>query len=116
VFDNLINLLDGAGVKVVSLVFGAIGAALGIAYSPQMTRREMFAALLAGLVCASIMPQVLLHYLALPGWASNAAAFIFGVGGMFLVPGLIALWRGFAANPWGLLDWIRGGGSKGGQP
>lgn len=107
-FDHLANLLDAAGVKVVSLVFGAIGAALGIAYSPTMNRREMFAALLAGLVCASIGPQLVLHYFTLPQWASNGASFIFGIGGMFIVPGFLSFWRGFATDPWAWFDRLRG--------
>ena len=36
------------GVKVVALVFGFIGAALGISYTPAITKRTAFAALEAG--------------------------------------------------------------------
>ena len=96
------------GVKVSALIFGAIGAALGIAYTPQMTRREMFAALLAGLVCAAILPELVQQYVTLAPVIANGVAFIFGIGGMFLVPGILAMWRGFRDDPWSFIDRLRG--------
>lgn len=108
--DQILAYLDAAGVKIFTLVFGVIGAALGIAYTtPPMSRREMAAALLAGLACAAIGPQILLHYMALPSWGTNAAAFVLGIGGMFIVPGILKAWRAFAADPLSLLNRNKGG-------
>ena len=36
---------------------------------------------------------------ALPGKLIHALAFVFGIGGIFIVPGIIVLWRGFATDP-----------------
>jgi hypothetical protein len=97
-----------AGFELIAGVLGFIGAALGISYSPPMTKREMFAALLAGLVCGVLGPQLIAHVYAMPPIVNNALAFIFGLGGMFIVPGLLAMWRGFAVDPWSFIDRIRG--------
>lgn len=105
-----------SGVKVVALVFGCIGALLGISYSPPMTKQTAFAAIIAGIVCGGLGPQLLAWAFGwkLPTVADNALAFICGVGGMFIIPGIITAWRGFAADPWGFVDRLRGI-SKGGD-
>ena len=103
------------GFELITAVLGFVGAALGISYSPPMSKKEMFAALLAGVVCAVLGPALVMQIYALPVIVNNAFAFIFGIGGMFIVPGLLALWRGFATNPWSFIDRIRGrsdGGEK----
>jgi hypothetical protein len=97
------------GFELIAGVLGFIGALLGVSYSPPMSKKEMFAALGAGLVCGALCPLLIVQlYPALPPVASHALAFVFGVGGMFIVPGLLALWRGFAVDPWGFIDRIRG--------
>lgn len=92
----------------IASVLGFIGAALGISYSPPMTKKEMFAALLAGLVCGVLGPQLVSQLYQVPPIVNNALAFIFGLGGMFIIPGLLAMWRGFAVDPWSFIDRIRG--------
>lgn len=94
-----------AGVKVVTMVFAIIGGLLGISYSPQITARAAFAACLSALVCGSLLPSAVGKYF---GWemsqlTSNGFAVIFGIGGMFIVPGILALWKAFAADPVGFL-------------
>ena len=96
------------GFSVVSMVLGLIGAALGVSYSPPLTRREVFAALLAGVACAALVPQALQAMWQLPPVVNNVAAFFVGIGGMFIVPGIIAIWRSFAADPWSVIDRVRG--------
>lgn len=97
-----------AGFELIASVLGFIGAALGISYSPPMTKKEMFAALLAGLVCGVLGPQLVSQLYQVPPIVNNALAFIFGLGGMFIIPGLLAMWRGFAVDPWSFIDRIRG--------
>lgn len=105
----MIDWLGEAGIKLAWLVFGAVGALLGISYTPAMTSRQMIAALLAGISCASLAPQgVLAVWPSLPPFAQGAIAFAFGIGGMYIVPGLLALWRAFAENPWSAIDRMRG--------
>lgn len=99
-----------SGVKVVALVFGFIGAALGVVYTPEMTRRSAFAAMIAGIVCGGLGPEGVQALFAapLPMVVKNVIAMAFGIGGMFIVPGFIAIWQGFAKDPWGFVDRIRG--------
>lgn len=109
-----------SGVKVVALVFGFIGAALGISYTPEMTKRTAFAAMIAGIVCGGLGPEVAsAMWGTMPAVMKNVIALVCGIGGMFIVPGFIAIWKGFAADPWGFIDRIRGqrksGGNDGGQ-
>lgn len=100
------------GFELIAAVLGFIGAALGISYSPPMTKKEMFAALLAGVSCAVLGPALASQVYALPPIVNNALAFIFGIGGMFIVPGLLGLWRGFSVDPWAFIDRLRGKGDK----
>lgn len=99
-----------SGIKVVSLVFAFIGAALGISYTPEMTKRTAFAALIAGVVCGALGPELIAWGFSwkLPILINNIFALICGVGGMFIIPGLLTLWRGFAADPWAFFDRFRG--------
>jgi len=106
-----------SGVKIVSLVFAFIGAALGISYTPDMTKRTAFAALIAGIVCGALGPELIAWGFnwKLPILINNIFALICGIGGMFIIPGLIVAWRGFAADPWAFVDRLRGvqkGGDK----
>lgn len=99
---------EKAGFDLLTIVFGGIGALLGITYSPPMTKKEMVAALIAGFACAALGPELVAQFITLPAKVNNALGFLFGLGGMFIVPGLLALWRGFAVDPWGFIDRIRG--------
>ena len=103
------------GFELITAVLGFVGAALGISYSPPMTKKEMFAALLAGVVCAVLGPSLVMQVYAVPSIVNNALAFVFGIGGMFIVPGLLSLWRGFANDPWAWLDKLRGTTKAGGD-
>lgn len=99
-----------SGVKVVALVFGCIGALLGISYSPPMSKQTAFAAIIAGIVCGGLGPQLLSWAFGwhLPVVADNAIAFISGVMGMFIVPGILVVGRNIAADPWSVIDRLRG--------
>ena len=101
---------SATGVKLVLLVFAIIGAALGIGYSPKMTPWQACIALLAGAVCGVLGPDLIAwgHGKDLPPAIEKLAAFVFGIGGMFIIPGLIALWQGFRNDPWAWLDKLRG--------
>ena len=107
-----------SGVKVVSLVFAFVGAALGISYTPNMTKRTAFAALVAGVVCGALGPELIAWGFnwKLPIIINNVFALICGVGGMFIVPGLITAWQGFAKDPWAFIDRLRGIAKPGDKP
>lgn len=99
-----------SGVKIVSLVFAFIGAALGITYTPELTKRMALAAMIAGVVTGGLGPEVIAwaFNLQMPRFMNNIAALICGVGGMFIFPGLLTVWKGFASDPWGFVDRLRG--------
>lgn len=114
-------LLQEGGITLFMMVFGVMGAILGVAYSPQLTGRQMFAALVAGLACAVIFPQVLAAAGEQVGWkffalapVRNGLAFLFGIGGMVIVPGLIAAWHDFWRDPGAFVAKVKGwfGGKK----
>lgn len=103
--------LSWQGIELIWVVMGFIGAALGIGSMPPMSRRQMWVAFLSGLFFAAMAPQWAdwgfqqwawanpMHE-PMPRFMGNTLAFFFGVGGMFLVPGMIAFWR----DPWGVID------------
>jgi hypothetical protein len=102
------------GINLLWLIFGLIGAALGISYMPPMTKGRMAAAIFAGLACAALFPQLAAHYYQtwfttpIPPAINNTFAFVFGVLGMFIVPGIIVIGEKFQANPWWVIDFLRG--------
>lgn len=110
VFDNFESQ---TGIKFVSLAMGFVGAALGISFTPPMSRKMAFGALLSGLVFGAFGPELLAFAFktTFPPTVSNGIAVIFGVGGMFIVPGVVAFWQGFKDDPigwtFGILDKLR---------
>lgn len=109
--------LSWEGIELVSLVLGFIGSALGIAYMPKMDKAQLFAALLSGVVCAALgTPGFEFAYMNWsPAWInpghepmpevlSHIVAFFLGVGGMFIIPGMILFWR----NPVAFIQWLKG--------
>lgn len=100
-FQAIVDNIAAAGIKVVWLVFGFIGAALGVRYSPPMSKADALTALLAGVVCSGFGPPLLTTWF---GWhmpliVDNAIAFACGIFGMFIVPGILNLGRSFVADP-----------------
>ena len=93
------------GVKPVALVFGFIGAALGVRYSPPMTKGDAITALVAGVVCAGFGPPLLTAWFTwhMPLIVDNAIAFVCGICGMFVVPGILNVGRAFVADPVGMI-------------
>lgn len=108
-----------AGVKIVSLVFACIGAALGITYTKEMTKRTALAAMLAGICSGGLGPEFISWSLAipLPAVVNNVLALVCGIGGMFIVPGILKIWQGFSDDPWQFFDRFRSafGKSKSGN-
>jgi len=111
------------GVEFVTLVFGFIGAALGISYMPPMTRKEQFFALGSGLACAGLLPNLIPLIFTGIGFPAVAAAlqigvvksalgFVLGILGMFIVPGIIVFGIEFKLDPIGAIKWLVGKGSR----
>lgn len=100
-FDWVGAAIAGAGIKVVSLVFGFIGAALGVRYSPTMSKADALTALVAGVVCSGFGPPLLSAWFGwhMPPVVDNAIAFVSGIFGMFVVPGILNVGRSFVADP-----------------
>jgi hypothetical protein len=106
------------GIQLMWVVLGFIGAALGISRMPPMTKRDLFFSLFSGVVCAAFAPQWTAHFYRqsfgadIPVFMNNTVAFVLGIGGMFIVPGLIVFWQGFSKDPWGavmkIVDVVRG--------
>jgi hypothetical protein len=110
------------GVSLISLVFSFVGAALGISYMPPMSKTQMFGAVLAGLACGSILPELAILVFSNTeilkvAVVKNALCFLLGILGMFIIPGVIVFGQSFQKNPFFVLDWLRGKGPPpGGTP
>lgn len=102
------------GINLLWLIFGLIGAALGISYMPPMTKARMAAALVAGIACAALFPQLAAALYQtwfttpIPPAINNTFAFLFGILGMFIIPGIIVIGEKFMENPWWVIDKFRG--------
>lgn len=113
------------GIELIWVVLGIFGAAIGLGSMPKMNRPQLWTAVASGIVCSAMAPQWA-NYLAskwlamtLPSFMAGTIAFVFGIGGMFIVPGIIVFWQGFQNDPWGwfhkLMDAVnrvRGGGQQ----
>ncbi len=104
-FQGVVDAIAAAGIKVVWLVFGFFGAALGVRYSPPMTKADALTALVAGVVCAGFGPPLLTTWFSwhMPPIVDNAIAFVCGICGMFVVPGILNVGRAFVADPVGMI-------------
>ena len=90
------------GIDLIWVILGFLGSALGISRMPPMNKWQLFTALIAGVVISAMAPQVLiLAWPTAPDVVKNITAFFFGIGGMFIVPGAVVFWQGFATDPWG---------------
>lgn len=102
------------GIQLIWVVMGIFGAAIGLGSLPRMTRKQLWTAVASGIVFSAMAPQwanhAYVHWLPtwvnasgapLPSFMSGTIAFVFGIGGMFIVPGIIVFWQGFSTDPWG---------------
>lgn len=105
------------GVKLVDIVFGAVGAGVTLSVVQDWGWAKVLTTLICGLALAGLGTPFLLHYLPPPeklaviGESAYAAAL--GAVGVYLIPGAHLLAKSFAANPFAVVDWARG---KGGPP
>lgn len=102
------------GIQLIWVVLGIFGAAIGLGSMPKMNRPQLWTAVASGIVCSAMAPQwgnhIYKYWLAsgsdLPSFMTGTIAFVFGIGGMFIVPGIIVFWQGFQENPWGWFNKI----------
>jgi hypothetical protein len=102
------------GIQLIWVVLGILGAALGIGSMPPMSKKQCWTALGSGCIFAGLGPQWLNHaYMywfptwinpaktEMPGFMLGSFAFVCGVGGLFLIPAIVAFWkdpRGFLVS------------------
>lgn len=105
------------GVRLVDVVFGAVGAAVTLSVVQDWGWAKVLTTLVCGLAAAGFGTQVALHYLpppeALRTISGSAYAALLGAVGVYAIPGVHLLAKSFAANPFAVVDWARG---KGGPP
>jgi len=80
-----------AGIKIATLVFSFLGAAVSLSYAKEMTRTQAVVAVLAGTAVAVSAAPLALHYLGLSEPFERGIAFFSGLVAMRAVPVLLAL-------------------------
>lgn len=88
-----------AGVKLALLVAGFAGAVVSLSYVKELTRPQMFGALVSGAFCAAYLTPITVHYLGVPTQFEYGAGFLVGLGSMNIVPGLLKLFERFRSKP-----------------
>lgn len=112
--DGPLSSVSWEGINLVWLIMGLVGACLGVSYMPPMSKKQLAGAMASGVVFAALAPQWAGHYYLkwmgepIAHFMNNTVAFVFGIGGMFIVPCIIVFWTDFRDNPWGFIEWIRG--------
>jgi hypothetical protein len=105
------------GVKLVNIVFGAVGAGVTLSIVQDWGWGKVLMTLICGLALAALGTPFLLHYLPPPEKLSligeSAYAAAAGAVGVYLIPGLHAAAKAFGSNPFAVVDWVRG---RGGPP
>mgnify|MGYP000903325134 FL=1 len=103
------------GVRLVHLMFGAVGAAITLSMAQGWTWRQVLMTLSTGLGAAAFGTPYALHYLTPPAplaaIGESAYAALLGAVGCYAIPGLHNGAKAFAANPFGFVDWVRGRGA-----
>lgn len=109
-----------AGVKLVHVIFGAIGAAVMLSTVQGWDWWRVGMTLACGLSCASLGTPVAVHYLPPPpeiaAVLGNAYAAILGAVGVYLIPGLKRAAEAIGGNPFSFIDWVRGRGAAPSMP
>lgn len=80
-----------AGIKVATVVFSFLGAAVSLSYAKEMTRVQAVTAVLAGTAVAVSAAPLALHYLGLPDQFERGLGFFAGLVAMRAVPALLAI-------------------------
>ncbi|MBY0242660.1 MAG: hypothetical protein K2X55_25435 [Burkholderiaceae bacterium] len=80
-----------AGIKIATLVFGFLGAAVSLSYTKEMTRTQAITAIFAGTAVAVSAAPLALHYLGLPDPFERGVAFFAGLVAMRAVPVLLGM-------------------------
>jgi hypothetical protein len=80
-----------AGIKVATVVFSFLGAAVSLSYAKEMTRVQAVTAVLAGTAVAVSAAPLALHYLGLPDQFERGLAFFAVLVAMRAVPALLAV-------------------------
>lgn len=101
---------------------GALGIAVTLAWMQTMNTRQMVLAASSGTICilwgTPIAMAVMRGYLPpslgldVMDSISGLTGALMGAGGIFVISGFMRLGESFAANPWALLDRLRGKGGE----
>lgn len=79
------------GMKLGTLLFGFLGAAVSLSYAAPLTRTRAFIAVASGTMVAVAGAPLVMHYTSLPDPLERAIAFFAGLVAMRLVPALLGL-------------------------
>lgn len=109
------------GMKLMHLIVGTAAAGVSLWFLPKFETKSLGATITSGMFCSLVFtPLSVWAYsayfgtearaVAVPGPVENVLAAAFGIGGVYIVPGIAWAWRSVRDNPWGFFAWVRGGG------
>lgn len=113
--DPKLGAVEAVGltsITIMNIFFAIVGAALAVTYQPTLTRRMAWGALLSGAVAGCLLPKTTLMILNIwwptlvfPELLMYLLAVVYGILGMFLVPGVITIGQQIQQRPGVVVDW-----------
>ncbi len=72
------------------LVAGLLGSVVSLSYTKELSKFQLFSAVIGGTITAYYTAPLLRHYLGLPDGFENAIAFLVGLAAMRAIPALLS--------------------------
>lgn len=109
------------GMKLMHLIVGTAAAVVSLWFLPRFETKSLGATITCGMFCALLFtPLAMWGYavyfstevkaVKVPVVVENVLAATFGIGGVYIIPGITWAWKSVRDNPWGFFAWIRSGG------
>lgn len=83
--------MENFGIKLATLIFSFLGAAVSLSYAKELTRWQALTALTTGTVASVAATPLVLHYLGLSEGFERGVAFMVGLVAMRAIPAILAL-------------------------
>lgn len=93
------ELLHTHGIKA-NLIFGGFsGAVVSLVANKRLTFMQSVITIICGVLSSGYITPGISEYFHLSRSGENMLAFFIGIGGMYVIIGIIRFWEGFSKNP-----------------